>query len=385
MSTSSSALVSNEDKAAVLESYQKRNPIRVPVMLYTNPRTVLLNSDWNPEGYTFEQAATDPETQVKVLLQHELYRRTVIHKYTDDPVGLPDTWEIMLNMYNTYDAAYYGAPSIYLPEQVPDTEVILNEDNKHEIFKQDITKPFENSHVKQVLAFEKEMEAICKDMIFEGRPVKLKPWYWGWMDGPVTIAMNLRGSAFMEDLVLDPEYADKLMAFITEAAIIRRKAFEDHYGDRIDKINLLPDDSSVMLSNEMYCERVLPLHKKFFDSAGDDRTRLFHLCGDAMRLFPIICKELKLNIIDTGYPIDHGLLREQIGDDVEILGGPEVALIMDGTPDEVYERARAIITSGVKRGGRYVLKEGNNLPPNPLLDNLEAMYQAAIDFGGYDK
>jgi len=82
-------------------------------------------------------------------------------------------------------------------------------------------------------------------------------------------------------------------------------------------------------------------------------------------------------------PIDFGWVREQLGPDVEIKGGPSVSLLATAPPRQVYEEVRRIVTSGVTEGGRFVLREGNNLPPDVPLTNLQAMYAAVRDFGHY--
>jgi uroporphyrinogen-III decarboxylase len=58
-------------------------------------------------------------------------------------------------------------------------------------------------------------------------------------------------------------------------------------------------------------------------------------------------------------------------------------MLLDATPAAVYERARAILTSGVMQGGRFVLREANNLPPRVPVENLAAMYRACLDYGNY--
>lgn len=385
MTNSTYTVVPNTEKQQVLEAYQQRMPIRVPVRLGTNPRVVLLNEQWNPEGYTFQQAAEDPKLHLEVALRHCLYLRTVLNQFTDEPTGLPEVWDVGLHTYNVYEAAIFGAPIDYLPNQVPDTKVCLNDDNKLEIFEQDITRPLDNPFIKDRLAFWCEMQKIAADMSFEGRPVRLNPWALTGTDGPVTVAMNLRGAAFMEDMVIDPEYADRLMRFIIEAAIHRRKAFEDYWGDRIGRCNGMADDSITMLSTPMYQQQVLSIHKLFYDAASPDLPRGMHLCGDATRHFPTIHEQLGVTGFDTGFPVDFGNLRELLGDDVEVSGGVEVALLMNGSGDAVYERATSILQSGIMRGGRFVMREGNNLPPNCPLDNLAAMYQAVLDHGRYDR
>jgi uroporphyrinogen-III decarboxylase len=108
-----------------------------------------------------------------------------------------------------------------------------------------------------------------------------------------------------------------------------------------------------------------------------------HLCGNSSHLFGMIRRELNVTAFDTGFPVDHGKIRRELGPEVEIAGGPPVDLLMNGTPDEVYQRTKAILLSGVKEGGRFTLREGNNLPPSTPMSNLAAMYQAALDHGHY--
>ncbi len=384
MSTSTNYRLRNDEKALVWQAYMDRKPTRVPVRLYTNPRVVLLNEQWNPEGYTFEQAAEDPKLHIEISLRHSLYRRTVLNHYTDEPTGLPDVWDVELMVYNVYEAAMFGAPIDYLPQQVPDTKVCLTDENRLEIFEQDISNPLENPLIKHWLDFNRQMMDIARDMTFEGRPVHVMPWSICGTDGPVTVAMNLRGPEFMEDMIMEPDYADRLMRWIMQAAINRRAAFESYWGERIGHGNGMADDSVAMLSTQMYEQQVLPIHRMFYEAVSTDRVRSMHLCGDATRHFPMIHCRLGVTSFDTGFPVNFGEMRNQLGDDVEILGGVEVAKLMNGSADEVYQRTQEILQTGVMRGGRFVMREGNNLPPNCPLENLEAMYQATLEFGRYE-
>lgn len=387
MSTLAATLPTDAQKAAVWEAYRARRPTRVPVTLWTNPRVVLCNPQWNPDGVTFEQAAQDPQTHVRVNLQHQLYTRRVTNRHTDGPTELPDVWTCDLWVYNVYEAAQLNAEVKYEPGQVPCTEPWLTDDRKHEVFDIDISRPLESPFIAYWLGFWKQMEKACAGMTFEGRPVKLAPWSCAGSDGPMTVGCNLRGTDFLMDLLEDPDYAQKLMAFITEAAILRRRAFWDYWGHQGVGHNGLADDSCAMLSVEQYRTLVMPHHRRYYDAfdaeprAKRGSQRGMHLCGDATHLFPTIHRELGVTNFDTGFPVDHGKLRAQLGPDVEILGGPEVALLMHGSPEQVSDRARAILASGVKAGGRFILREGNNLPPLVPEANLAAMYAACLEHG----
>jgi len=377
-------VVSDRDKAAVWQAYRDRHPTRVPVTLMTNPRVVVLNDEWNPGGVTFEQVMTDPAVHVRVALQHELYRRRVINRYCDAPTELPDVWPVHMMVYNTYDAAMLGAPLHHYADQVPDTQPYLTDANREAVFDVDIARPADNPFIKHWLGFWGEMARVCEGMRFEGRPVELKPWAVLGCDGPVTVAMNLRGADFMIDLVAEPDYADRLMRFIVDAAVQRRQFFKQYWGQRIGAGgNGLADDSCAMLGVDTYIERVLPMHRRWFDAIEGQGERGMHLCGDATRLYPAIHEQLDVRGFDTGFPVDFAWLRETLGEDVQIQGGPEVAALLQGTAESVHQRTVDILQSGIKRGGRFILREGNNLPPNVPEANLEAMYAACLEHGRY--
>ena len=77
--------------------------------------------------------------------------------------------------------------------------------------------------------------------------------------------------------------------------------------------------------------------------------------------------------------MDFARFRTELGPEVEIWGGVEVATLLTGSPESVYRRARGILASGILAGGRFVLHEANNLPPGVRWANLAAMYRAAFD------
>ncbi len=65
------------------------------------------------------------------------------------------------------------------------------------------------------------------------------------------------------------------------------------------------------------------------------------------------------------------------------MGGVPVTDLMADPPAVIFEKARAILQSGIMAGGKYIMKEGNNVPPGMPLENLAAMYAAVKRFGVY--
>lgn len=90
-----------------------------------------------------------------------------------------------------------------------------------------------------------------------------------------------------------------------------------------------------------------------------------------------------MNDFETGFPVDHGRIRRELGPDVTIHGGTTVMILRDGSPEDVRAETQRILRSGVCDGGRFVLREANNLAPRTPAANLAAMYETARAWRGY--
>ena len=354
---------------------------RVPVTLGTNCRIALLDKRFNC-GLNFREVFNNPEAMVFAMLMAEYYRRMRYNHFCDSPVAMPDKWEISVNFQNVYEAWFFGAEVHYRDDQIPDTEPYLKDDNKNAVFDIDISDPLSREPYCRAIRFYETITQYVADNTFLGRPIEVaKPIFQG-TDGPMTVAMNIRGQDILTDMYDDPDYVEKLFDFIIQAAINRRLAFGKKYNLPDNNTVGLADDSIALLGVKQYEEFVLRHHQKFFDTLtkpGD--IRCVHLCGDATRHFPMIHERLGVTNFDTGFPVDFAWLRRELGEDVMISGGVEVALLVSGSRQQVYERAKAILQSGIKRGGKFVMREANNLPPNVPWANLAAMYKATIDYG----
>ena len=377
-------MLSNQEKEHLWQLYREGHPQRVPVHLATTDRVYILDPQFNHEGLAYPEVFAQADKMLLAQLRWQETVRTHHHQYCDLPTGLPEVWKVGIQFQNVYEAWFYGCAVRFEPGQVPDTRPILTDDNKRAVFEIDIDHPFERDPFKRGFEFTERMTELARHMEYRGRPVEVQPYLPGGTDGPLTVAANLRGSAFLTDLYADPDYADELLAFLTQAAINRAQQAQVLQGKPYEAIGMA-DDMLQAISTRMYVERILPHHRRFYDTLDPQRTRprSMHLCGDATRHFAAIARELGVRTFDTGFPVDFGALRRALGPEVEIWGGVEVATLLHGTPEQVYARARDILTSGVLEGKRFVLREANNLPPRVPMTNLEAMYRAAFDFGRY--
>lgn len=386
------AVPTNEEKQTVWDAYNAGKPIRVPLNWGHNSRVVMLEPKNNPEGYTYEQMLNDPECVLVMLPRWWEYGATVLADTCDAQKKLPDEWTLWVENHNIYDGAYFGAyfgGEVEFPAgQVPSIESFLTEDDIDRFMAFDFNSaPLENPWIKDRLAFHAEIVKAAEGFEYLGRKGKVVPMTLGF-DGPLTVATIIFGSDIFPFLAAEPEKARELMLFITRAAIARNNALNALAGlPEKNEWGGLADDSIQLISGVMYEEIVLPAHELWYTETStatrESRKRSIHLCGDATRHFPMLKDKLGIHAFDTGFPVDHGWLRSVLGAEVTISGGPHVETIRHGGPTDCYDSARDILRSGVMDGGRFLLKEGNNLPPCCPIENLQAIYEACLEFGQY--
>lgn len=380
--TNPALIVTNDEKKAVWDAYRAHKPIRVPVVLGTNPRIVILNPSLNPEGISFERYFQDPWVTADMQVRWQRYRVEVLNQYCDDPSGLPDIWQVYVDRQNVYESAFFGAPLEFRAGQVPDVRPYLDDDHKESIFQIDIEHPLEYGFFRDALDYAEGMRAVAANLLIDDRPVKVNNYMPTGCDGPLTIAANIRGQGILADLIADQDYAHRVFDYIIQAAINRVQATRRYYQDETIGCGLA-DDSIQLISTKTYREMVMPHHGRFYDTFFPGKPRSIHLCGDSQHHFKTLRDELNIQSFDTGFPVDFGKLRRELGPDVEILGGPPVAILLQAAPGQVYTCTRDILCSGITEGGRFILREGNNLPPLVPEANLAAMYQACLDYGRY--
>jgi uroporphyrinogen-III decarboxylase len=202
----------------------------------------------------------------------------------------------------------------------------------------------------------------------------------------LTVCCNLRGtSEFIGDLIEDPGYAHEMLDYVTETSIDRIKAYRSRVGaDMKPECGGLADDSIQLISTGMYVDMIMPYHRRRLDALNGTGPHGMHLCGDATRHFKTIRDELNVWSFDTGYPIDFGWVRSELGPDVAIQGGPTVPMLQSSSPIAVRDEVARILGSGICDGGRFILREANNLAPGIPAENLWAMWDAVHEFGRYD-
>lgn len=176
------------------------------------------------------------------------------------------------------------------------------------------------------------------------------------------------------------------MNYLTESMIQRMKAWRKYMGQpEITKAFGFADDSIMLLSREMYREYVLPYHKRMAQALSTMEERGgVHLCGDATRHFKTLRDELNIYSFDTGFPVDHRALCQELGPEVVIQGGPRAQLIQMGSREEIRAESKRILDEVKPVSRTFIFRDGNDIPPYTPLENIQALYDACLEFGRYE-
>ncbi len=373
----------NEEVQQVWQAYREGHPLRVPMSLCMDMRWYLLDPQLNREGITWKAYLNQPELMFETYLKYAYELRHRI-SYQDAMLGIPEEgWSVRPFFANIIDEAWFGCPIIYPEGQAATTLPRFAGKHKYEVLERGIPGPFDG-----MLGKIREYYELFKDLAtgreFYGKPVNIGLPQPLSFDGLLTVANGLRGPELFEDMLADEEYYHSLMELVLEASIRRIQAWREYCGvDPRPASGSIADDAIQFISTALYREKVLPYHKSFVAALYGEGPIGMHLCGNVQRHLPTIIRELNVRSFDTGFPINFNTLREQVGEEVEIRGGVRVPDLLNCSPDEIYVKARDILISGIKRGGKYIMAEANDLAPCVPLANLEAMYRATKEFGVY--
>lgn len=383
----------NAEVEQIWSAYRAGRPRRVPVSIFGSIRNLIQNPALNTTGYTFEDFFSDPEAQIQCQLAYQKWCRHNL--LCDMQMGMPrDAWTLTVDFQNSYDAGWFGCSMHFDGNAVPDTTEILKDD-KRKLYEMQCPDLLHGGLMGRAVEFYDYMHARCRNLEFEGLPVRPPRTIPSEScDGPLDAAYKLRGAAEVcMDMLEDPGYYHDLMGFITDSLIKRMKAVREwrwrRFPDSPDQGRFqqpgyfFADDAIVLLSLDQYREFVFPYHQRLVQAFSDGSATRVHLCGDATRFFRFLRDNLHVRSFDTGFPVDHGWLRQELGPDVEICGGPTIMTVKEGPLAAIRQQVREICASGIMDGGKFIMIAANNMAPCTPVEHVVAFYEAAKHFGRY--
>ncbi len=128
-------------------------------------------------------------------------------------------------------------------------------------------------------------------------------------------------------------------------------------------------------------EYIFPWHKKAVEAAHTaGRPAVLHSCGKHRAIMDDIIDDMgydgKHSYEDNIQPVEDAYA--QYGKRICIMGGMDMDFVCRKTPEEVYNRAKAMLLLS-RENGHYMLGTGNSLAKYLPLPQFNAMRQAAYD------
>ena len=202
---------------------------------------------------------------------------------------------------------------------------------------------------------------------------------------------NMRGFAeLLMDFSDNPEFACRLMDFMTDISIRIAERALDAVGENVDVLYYADDlghQQSTLISPQMYRKLIKPRHKRFFDAvkARNEAKILLHSDG---AISPLIEDLIEIGV-DALNPVqvsacamDPVRLKKEFGDRLAFWGAIDTREVLPfRSPEEVRKEVRRMIGL-MGKGGGYVLASVQTIQAEVPPENIVAMFEEAKSYGG---
>ena len=126
---------------------------------------------------------------------------------------------------------------------------------------------------------------------------------------------------------------------------------------------------------------VFPWHKRIVGAIhGAGKPAILHSCGHFERIIADVIEDMgydgRHSYEDAILPVEESY--ERYGRRIAHLGGIDLDFVCRRSPQEVYERSKAMLERSASRGG-YALGTGNSVPDYTPDEGYFAMLRAALE------
>jgi hypothetical protein len=353
-------------------------PDRVPVIPAINYRTLL---PWI--GVAFADYFRDPEVMLRSQI---LAQKWLLEHVKTDAHAISGAWVGgWTDFQNANEPSAFGVAVDFRPDGIPAASErgwVRSEADLRRLEQID----FVHSGLNQrQIEFRLGMMRIAEKypVRFQGGPVfypGANPALTHTSNGPFTNAAHLMGAVELFSALLErPAFAHQLLAIITDKILQWLDFCWAEEG--LPRRDLAwTDDLSAYLSPQTWRQMVLPYNQRLrqrFDWAS------FHMCGQTGHLLELFTDELQINEFQGfGWQVDLERVAEVMGGRVVLLGNVSPLLIANGTPEQVRQATRRVIEKLAPCRG-LIVQDGSNIAPESPLENINAMLEAAEEYGRY--
>lgn len=195
---------------------------------------------------------------------------------------------------------------------------------------------------------------------------------------------------WMIDMKTDPDFYFALSDRLFEIGL----RFVDHWigpiGADVDIVSTYDDlgtQKGPLISHDDYVRFLKPYEKRMIEhiKKRTDAKIYRHSCGSIYEFIPDFI-EIGVDILNPVQPLAKNMepsrLKAEFGKDLTFFGGIDTQELLYKSPAEVKEGVRdALCTYG--QGGGYILGSSHNIEPDTPIQNILALFEAAIEYGRY--
>jgi uroporphyrinogen decarboxylase len=365
-----------EDRIAKTKRFE--TPDRVAVIPAINYRFLLPKI-----GVRFRDYYNDPEVMLRSQI---LGQKWLMENIKTDAYAITGAWVGgWTDFQNATEASSMGCEVDFPDNDIPVVHEVGWVRTEQDLRRLENMDTVNNGLNGKQIEFRRQMMKIAEKypVRFQGGPIFYpgeNPALTHTSNGPFTNAAYLMGStqAFAA-MVEKPDFMHELLDIITEKTIAWLDFCWQEEG--LENRDLAwTDDLGAYLSVKTWQEVLLPYNQRLrdhFDWAS------LHMCGHTNHLLDIFTHRLRINEYQGfGWKVDLDKIGEIMGGKVVLLGNVNPMLIAGGTPEEVKEATRRVIEKLAPYQG-LIIQDGNNIAPGSPTENINAMMEAAQEYGVY--
>ncbi len=258
-----------------------------------------------------------------------------------------------------------GAEFEYPKEGVPFASGVRIEDWKTLMCIEPV-RARQNARIK---IFEEEAEELA-ELLGEIVPLEMS------IGGPFTIASILRGiEQLLRDCRKEKEQVHRLLRIITES----QKSCIDlasEYGFGIAMAD--PVANPALIGPKMYEEFVFPYTKELTKYAQEKTKHKvsLHMCGKTYKIWDYL-KQYPLNELSLDNVIDMEKAVSELGEYIPLAGNVDpVAVIMNGTREEIFQAVESCIIAGRKAKKGFSVATGCDIPETTDIEQVYCFMEA---------
>jgi [methyl-Co(III) methylamine-specific corrinoid protein]:coenzyme M methyltransferase len=194
----------------------------------------------------------------------------------------------------------------------------------------------------------------------------------GSMIGPFSLAQHINGDDWFANIFTGEGIVSTLLDLCSDFNVEYAKAMVKNGADTIAIID--PTASYELIGGEFYEKFALPYQKKIVDAMkGLDVATVLHICGNTTNGLGIMDKT-GVNGISVDQRVDIKTAKGNVENAITIGNLDPVAVLWNGTPDEVKEESKKVLDAGIG-----LLSPGCGIVSMTPTANLKTMVKCAIN------